>query len=109
MLVMKKTCLLLLIINSILCCLLVSSEPIEDSRLGLNEVAYQNEKSKIYLGSPSIIRLSSGRLLASHDFFGKGYNASVKNVSIYSSDDNGLTWSFISYIKPSFFYIINRL
>jgi hypothetical protein len=92
-----------LIFFIILYCSLVFSKPIEDSRLDLNEVAYQNEKSKIYLGSPSIVRLSSGRLLASHDFFGIGYNTSVKNASIYSSDDNGLTWSFISYIKPSFF------
>lgn len=81
----------------------IFSIPIEDSRLDLNEVAYQNEKSNIYLGSPSIVRLSSGRLLASHDFFGKGYKDSIKNVSIYSSDDNGLTWLFLSYIKPSFF------
>ena len=91
----------------IVCCLFhyqtALSKPIQDSSLGLNEVAYHNEKSKIFLGSPSIVRLSSGRLLASHDYFGKGYNASIKNVTVYSSDDNGVTWSVISYIKPSFF------
>ena len=91
----------------VFCCLLndegVFSKPIADSSLGLNEVAYHNERSKIYLGSPSIVRLSSGRLLASHDFFGKGYNASVKNVTVYRSDDNGITWPMRSHIKPSFF------
>jgi len=60
----------------------VFSKPIEDSRLDLNEVAYQNEKSRIFLGSSSIIRLSSGRLLASDDFFDKRYNVS-KKVCLY--------------------------
>lgn len=75
---------------------------IPDSRLDLNEIAYQNEPSKIYLGSPSIIRLSSGRLVASHDFFGPGYVSQPRNVSIYISDDNGETWTFISYIKHTY-------
>ncbi|CAF3766665.1 unnamed protein product [Rotaria sordida] len=75
---------------------------IPDSILDLNEVAYHDEPSKIYLGSPSIIRLSSGRLVASHDFFGPGYAFQPRNVSIYVSDNNGETWSFISYIKHSY-------
>ena len=86
-----KMSLISLIILSIICCSLVCGKPIEDSRLGLNEVAYQNDKLKIYLGSPSIIRSSSGRLLASHDYYGKICNASIKNVSINASDGNSLT------------------
>ncbi|UJR32540.1 hypothetical protein I4U23_020002 [Adineta vaga] len=76
---------------------------IEDSTLELNEVAYQDEMSKIFLGSPSLIRLSSGRLLASHDFFGKEYRPQIKNVSVYSSDDDGNSWKFLSYILHSYF------
>jgi hypothetical protein len=42
---------------------------IEDSSLDLNEIAYHNESSQIYLGAPSIVRLSSGRLVVSHEYF----------------------------------------
>jgi len=84
-------------------CSIVLSKRIEDSSLGLNEVVYQPEKTKIYLGSPSIVRLCSGRLLASHDYFGVGYTATIKNTSIFASDDNGETWRFVSFIKPSYF------
>ncbi|CAF1334532.1 unnamed protein product [Rotaria magnacalcarata] len=81
---------------------LIESKRISDSSLDLNEIVYHDEPSRIYLGSPSIIRLSSGRLVASHDFFGAGYISQPRNVSIYTSDDNGETWSFISYIKHSY-------
>jgi hypothetical protein len=81
---------------------LTTCKHLEDSSLDLNEVAYHDEPSQIYLGSPSIVRLSSGRLVASHDFFGVGYNSQPRNVSVYISDDNGETWTFISYIKHSY-------
>ncbi|CAF1191659.1 unnamed protein product [Adineta steineri] len=81
---------------------LIECKLIPDSNLDLNEIVYHNEPSKIYLGSPSIVRLSTGRLVASHDFFGPGYESQPRNVSIYISDDNGETWSFISYIKHSY-------
>ena len=77
-------------------------KPVEDSSLDFNEVAYHDEPSKIYLGSPSIVRLSSGRLVASHDFFGPGYRNQPRNVSVYVSDDQGETWTFTSYIKHSY-------
>ena len=76
---------------------------IEDSSLDLNEVTYHNEPSHIYLGSPSIVRLSSGRLLASHDFFGPGSKDQAQNVSVYASDDNGLNWKFVSFILRTYF------
>ncbi len=81
---------------------LIECKRIPDSSLDLNEVAYHDEPSKIYLGSPSIIRLSSGRLVASHDFFGPGYASQPRNASVYISDDNGETWSFSSYIKHTY-------
>ena len=80
----------------------VECKHLDDSSLDLNEVAYHDEPSQIYLGSPSIVRLSSGRLVASHDFFGVGYNLQPRNVSVYVSDDNGETWTFNSYIKHSY-------
>ncbi|CAF0762874.1 unnamed protein product [Adineta ricciae] len=77
-------------------------KPLLDSSLDLNEVVYHNEPSKIYLGSPSIVRLSSGRLVASHDFFGPGYASQPRNASVYISDDEGQNWVFNSYIKYSY-------
>lgn len=74
---------------------------IRDSSLELNEIVYHDEPSEIYLGSPSIVRLASGRLVASHDFFGTRYGSQPRNSSIYISDDNGETWTFTSYIKHS--------
>ena len=75
----------------LLCVCLIECKRIADSTLDLNEVAYHDEPSEIYLGSPSIVRLSSGRLVASHDFFGKGCGSNPANVSIYISDDQGQT------------------
>lgn len=93
-------------LSSVLCWtfLLSSIETIiiPDSSLNLTEVTYHDEPSKIYLGSPSIVRLTSGRLVASHDFFGPGYTDKPRNVSIHVSDDNGRTWSFLSFIKSSY-------
>ncbi|CAF1575895.1 unnamed protein product, partial [Didymodactylos carnosus] len=76
--------------------------PLLDSSLDLNEVVYHDEPSAIFLGSPSIVRLSSGRLLASHDFFGRGYGSQPRNVSVYGSDDGGQSWLFLSYIQHSY-------
>ena len=76
---------------------------IEDSSLDLNEIVYHDEPSQIFLGSPSIVRLASGRLVASHDFFGARYGSQPRNSSIYISDDNGETWTFRSYIKHSYY------
>jgi hypothetical protein len=82
---------------------LIECKIIADSSLDLNEIVYHDELSQIYLGSPSIIRLSSGRLVVSHDFFGAGYGSQPRNVSVYISDDNGQTWKFSSSIKHSYY------
>ncbi len=86
---------------SFLC--LIECKMIQDSSLDLNEIVYHDEPSQIYLGSPSIVRLSSGRLVASHDFFGDGYGSQPRNSSVYISDDNAQTWTFSSYIKNSYY------
>ena len=87
----------------VLCLNRFESKRIEDSSLDFNEIAYHAEPSQIFLGSPSIIRLSTGRLVASHDFFGSGYGSQPRNTSVYVSDDNGETWTFTSYIKHSYY------
>ena len=65
-------------------------------------VKYQPERTRTYLGSPSIVRLPDGVLLASHDYFGKGCPRNHENeeslTSIYRSEDDGLTWVNVTHI-----------
>ena len=68
-----------------------------------SEVKHQPERSKTYLGSPAIIRLPDGALVASHDYFGGvGSIKNMKNhsglTSIYRSEDDGKTWENITHL-----------
>ena len=68
-----------------------------------SEVKHQPERSKTYLGSPSIIRLEDGVLVASHDYFGgagsiKDMNNHSGLTSIYRSEDNGATWENVTHL-----------
>ena len=68
----------------------------------LNQLLYQDPKTKTYPGSPSIARLPNGDLLASHDCFGPGAPLSHDGMnlmtSIYRSGDDGETWVHITHI-----------
>ncbi len=71
--------------------------------LAWHEVKYQPERSKTYLGSPSILRLPDGALLASHDYFGlpncpRNHEDEESLTSIYRSEDDGLSWANITHI-----------
>jgi hypothetical protein len=63
---------------------------------GLVGVAYSDPASGIYLGSPSILTLPSGSLLASHDTF-RGWGEAVEPVAtyLYQSDDGGESWAAV--------------
>ena len=68
-----------------------------------HEVKYQPELTNTYLGSPSILRLPDGALLASHDYFGlrgcpKNHEAEESLTSIYRSEDDGITWDNVTHI-----------
>ncbi len=61
-----------------------------DSTLGVTQiVASQPEKRAIYLGSPSLLYLPSGTLLASHDVFGAGAGVLVGTTCTLISRDGG--------------------
>ena len=66
------------------------------------EVKYQPERTETFLGSPSIVRLPDGALLATHDYFGPGcpsnHEAEESLTSIYRSEDDGATWVNITHI-----------
>ena len=69
-----------------------ASRFLSESILGLTELVWSPEPSNIFLGSPSILRLPNGDLLASSDRFGSGFKTQ-RNVSVYRSTNNGTTWS----------------
>jgi len=61
---------------------------------------YQNPLSNVYVGSPSLIKMSNGNLLAIHDYFGSGMcDENFSLSSIYLSTDGGSNWSNITHIK----------
>lgn len=68
-----------------------------------SEVKFQPERARTYLGSPSIVRLADGALLASHDYFGlpncpKNHEAEESLTSIYRSQDDGASWLNVTHI-----------
>ena len=74
--------------------------------MDFNEIKFQDAKTQTYLGSPSIVRLADGTLLATHDYFGKGCPLNHENeehlTSVYRSDNNGETWVNITHIANAF-------
>jgi hypothetical protein len=71
-----------------------------------NEVKYQDPATKTYLGSPSIVRLDSGDLLATHDYFGPGCPRNHEDeehlLSVYRSSDNGRTWANVTHVANAY-------
>ncbi len=71
-----------------------------------NEVKFQDPATKTYLGSPSIIRLDHGDLLATHDYFGPGcplnHEGEEHLTSVYRSSDDGKSWVNVTHIANAF-------
>ena len=72
----------------------------------LNELRVQDPATKTYLGSPSIVRLPSGDLLATHDYFGPGcprnHEGEEHLTSVYRSGDDGRSWWNVTHIANAF-------
>ncbi len=68
----------------------------------LSLVKYQPERSRAYLGSPSVVRLPDGALIVTHDYYGTGcprnHEFEESLTSVYRSEDDGLTWVNITHI-----------
>lgn len=71
--------------------------PLSFSNQGLSVVSYSDPRSKIYLGSPYVLKLENGTLLASHDTF---YYATGTHV--FASHDNGLHWTFLTSVHDQY-------
>ena len=70
-----------------------------------SQLRCQDPRTQVYLGSPSVLRLPDGALLAVHDFFGKFVkNAAGENglMAVYRSEDNGGSWRQITFIDGAF-------
>ena len=61
-----------------------------------SQVKYQDPATGISVGSPTLVRLGSGEILAAHDYHRKGtYRQPERDrctTSVYRSPDHGLTW-----------------
>lgn len=72
----------------------------------LSEIKYQDPATKTYLGSPSLLRLSNGDLLATHDYFGPGcprnHEQEEHLLSVYRSRDNGATWTTVTHVAGQY-------
>lgn len=79
-----------------------------------SEVKYQDPATETYLGSPSIIRLENGELLATHDYFGSGcprnHEGEEHLTSVYRSSDDGASWFPLTHISNAFWssLFVNR-
>ena len=74
--------------------------------MDFNEIKFQDARTQTYLGSPSIVHLADGALLATHDYFGKGCPLNHEHeehlTSVYRSDNNGETWVNVTHIANAF-------
>lgn len=84
----------------------IRGDAAESSALWLSTVKYQVPSSEIYLGSPSILKLTNGDILVTHDYFGaKGYRDAQgrsNRTSFYKSADNGQTWSHLTDLSGAY-------
>jgi hypothetical protein len=72
----------------------------------LTEIKYQHPATKTYLGSPSLVRLPDGDLLATHDYFGLGcprnHEAEEHLTSVYRSSDDGRAWTNVTHVANAY-------
>ena len=59
-----------------------------------SEVKYMPERSRIYLGSPTLTRMPGGAIIACHDYFSDepGEHRLPRLTSVYRSEDDGKSW-----------------
>lgn len=75
------------------------SETVE-TNLWISQVKWMSPETSTYLGSPSILKLANGDILASYDYFGRFVNSD--DTFIHISKDNGKTWSLLAELKGMF-------
>jgi len=70
------------------------------------QIKYQDPATQTYIGSPSLVRLPSGDLLATHDYFGPGcprnHEREEHLSSVYCSRDNGQSWECVTHVASAY-------
>ncbi|MFH1741424.1 MAG: sialidase family protein, partial [bacterium] len=67
-----------------------------------NAIHFSPACTGIYLGSPSIVRVPNGDLLAGMDLFGPKAPKNPNNSLLFRSTDNGEHWKFVTHIEGNF-------
>ena len=71
----------------------------------ISQVKHQDPTTDINVGTPTLVKLDSGQLLAAHDYQGKGIYRKLEKdrykTSVYRSDDRGLTWELTADLEGS--------
>lgn len=70
------------------------------TNLWISQVNWMDPSTNTYLGSPSIVKLSNGHILASFDRFGLFVNSD--DTFIYISKNNGKSWLPLTELKGMF-------
>lgn len=78
--------------------LIMMADSLQTDSLWISEVKYQPAETGVFLGSPSLLRLDNGDILASHDYNGPSSNT----TAVYRSTDNGHSWTHITDIVGLF-------
>ena len=77
------------------------ADSLMDCQTGV-ELRHQPERTRTYLGSPSLVRAPDGALVASHDYFGPGcprnHEGEEALTSVYRSVDDGRSWRCITHV-----------
>lgn len=76
-----------------------NQEKVETS-LWISQVKWMDPGTNTYLGSPSILKLDNGDILASYDYFGKFVGSD--DTFVHVSKDDGLTWTPLAELKGMF-------
>lgn len=71
-----------------------------DDRLWISELKWYDPSTATYLGSPSLVKLGNGEIVASFDYFGR--HVPSDETDIYKSFDDGKTWKFVTTLKGMF-------
>lgn len=74
--------------------------------MNYTEVKYMPERSRVYVGSPALVRLPDGTIVACHDYFydePAGHQGELPRLtSVYRSEDDGRTWQNVTQIVGAF-------
>lgn len=71
----------------------------------LTQLRHQDPSTKTYLGSPALVKMSNGVLVAAHDYFGPGALSGPRGearTTVYRSGDQGSHWSPVADIESAF-------